>query len=233
MGAIATTYMVFFSRMLYRARQLQYLADSGAVDYAHYIHPQSEEVWELRNTLSLLKEKPFEELVYIDRGWKYLVVKEIDEEVVNEQGITEIITRKIYADPNGVLNGKQYFKQDIPLIRLYRERQDELARSLENDPIAYYDDLFDEFRLMTEDTVWFDTGACLQGPKIGDINKVKAEATTPRYDTVVKNFTIPVEERIIPEPDPWEDVFFSNVTVIDDSVAQMNLTMWNMEDEVD
>ena len=86
---------------------------------------------------------------------------------------------------------------------------------------------------MTEDTVWFDTGACLQGPKIGDINKVKAEATTPRYDTVVKNFTIPVEERIIPEPDPWEDVFFSNVTVIDDSVAQMNLTMWNMEDEVD
>ena len=63
-------------------------------------------MWELRNTLSLLKEKPFEELVYIDRGWKFMVVKEIDEEVVNEQGITEIVTRKIYADPNGVLNGK-------------------------------------------------------------------------------------------------------------------------------
>ena len=54
---------------------------------------------------------------------------------------------------------------------------------------------------------------------MADVNKVRAEPITPRYRPVVKNFTIPEEERVIPEPDPWEDYFFSNVTVIDESSA--------------
>ena len=86
------------------------MANSGESEYAHFIHPQSDEVWELRNTLALLEDKPFEELVYLDRGWDYMVIAEEEEQIVNEQGITETVKKKIYADPNGSLNGNQYFK---------------------------------------------------------------------------------------------------------------------------
>ena len=84
---------------------MQQIAKAGENPYAHFFHPQSDEMWELRNTLAVLEDKPFEELVYLERSWDFMVIREEEEQVVNEQGITETVKKNIYADPNGALNG--------------------------------------------------------------------------------------------------------------------------------
>jgi len=55
--------------MASRAAQLQQQAVAGRLNMADYIDPLSDEMWGLRNTLAVIKEKPMKELVYINKGW--------------------------------------------------------------------------------------------------------------------------------------------------------------------
>ena len=34
-----------------------------------YIDPLSDDLWTMRNTLAVIKDKPMKELVYINKGW--------------------------------------------------------------------------------------------------------------------------------------------------------------------
>jgi hypothetical protein len=92
MFSIATSYENFFYNMGWRSNQFQ--ADAlagkkGFVDYIPYVADttdssnKSQLTWELRNDLSVLKDKSVKELKYIEKDWK-------DRHYVNWAGRTDI-----------------------------------------------------------------------------------------------------------------------------------------------
>jgi len=119
-------------------------------------------MFNLRNDLDVLNAKSIKDLKYLGDNWR------------SKTWEYRTFDETVEAGPNGDPRvNSHYFTQAQRWNSEYENRED------------YTDDHndveYDEWVKMTEDVIFFDTGACMQGGHIGNANQQTFSATSTRY----------------------------------------------------
>ena len=140
----------------------------------------------MRKTLEVLQDKPLEDIKMLVEGWPSQVVDEYFEEEFASNGTAVLKTIKVPGSPNGLPYGEQYFEQSRGDIEAYREYQEaQKNRTI----LELNQEKYDNWVKMTQDAIWFDTGACMSSDYRGKANEMVAQAISQRYRKVTRNIT--------------------------------------------
>lgn len=66
-----------------------------------------------------------------------------------------------------------------------------MAVKYQTDPVGFSKDLYEEWRIMHEGTIWYDTAGCLSGGMVGQANAVEITPITTRYNATHINIDYP------------------------------------------
>ena len=182
MSGISSYYQYYFDMLIYRSNQFQMAALAGeeGYDFLDYSWNSewTSEMWSLRQTMDVYKEKGLKELKQIQKDWKT--------GSYNDSGTT------VYTNPNG--NPKDNIGYYEPERRFYNDWSDKYNQlwddHFEDNKIDQDATQYSNWADMHEGVQWFDTAACWKGKFIGDVNSVVITPDTSvnqQFDTDLRN----------------------------------------------
>lgn len=170
MGAIAGSYEWFFNSVVMRSTQMQYLALAGEYSFGGFIRSDSNEMWAMRKQLELLEAKNFDDLVKIQEDFHTTTYKRRGVGQLDANGNLVYPDVTYTVNPNGDPTNVGFYRQESVGAAEVIARAEYVADQYEDNRIAFDALRFDEWKKMRDGTIYYDTGACLNGPHIGDIN---------------------------------------------------------------
>ena len=210
MSLVAGTYNMYFQNVMYRAGQMQAAALGGKIDFVDYTGKHDDEVWELKNRLSVLENKSFRDLKYIMNRGDYRQgtnpsVNSTDWASQSYQWRSQydidnnIETEPVYVGPQGNPDvDTLYFTQTERWTDFnVTDWADEQLRT--NDPIAYYAAKYDQWETMHDGVIAFDTIPCMGEDVvyIGDANKVNTQPIGTWYRQRTSTTTVPNADNVV------------------------------------
>ena len=172
-------FTTYFDDLVYRSGRFQERAVEG--DLSFYIYDEGElrkDLWYWKNEYDVMDEKDFKELIYINKDWKSMSYQYY----LTQQDPNPTT---VYESPNGYpYDNRGYFTQK----QRYNSWYDwEVARANTHE-IQWDATKYEWWKTSVEDVVWFDTKPCMEGPHIGDANKMVIKPKSTPTNTLTKWF---------------------------------------------
>ena len=158
----------YFDGVVYRSGQMQGLLWGGKVQPMYFISDTSEAYFNYKNDYDVMKAKSLKDQKYLAEGWTGA------EWAYQNRVLDSSVT--VQSGPNSdPLVNSHYFTQQQRYDGNGYNWNDARRTVLNNDAD------YQQWKEMTEDVIFFDTGACMQGGFIGDANKVSFSADSSRF----------------------------------------------------
>ena len=164
MLTIAGSMQQYYDLLSFRINQYQAKALAGQASFASYMDPLSDDMWDKKNTLSVVEDKEWSDLVKIQQG---ILTQKDDGYAVGVQGKSNgwFVQKMRY-------NAWEKKEEDY-----YNKCQDSPSAS---DIISCDADKYAEWETMNTNVVWFDTAPCMNyASRVGGIKDFRI---TPNSD---------------------------------------------------
>lgn len=182
MSGISSYYQYYFDMLIYRSNQFQMAALAGEEGYDFLDYSWNSEwtaeMWSLRQTMDVYKEKGLKELKQIQKDWK--------------TGSYDDAGNTVYTNPNG--NPKDDEGYYTPERRFYDDWSNKYNEiwddHFKDNKIEQDAEQYSNWADMHEGVQWFDTAACWKGKFIGDVNSVVITPDTSvnqQFETDLRN----------------------------------------------